>query len=126
MGEFWKSIEPTVVTALVALIPVLGFAVKSWIQTRQRQWEAAQGARQQAVALGESVPGDVPEHILEQWAMSYLQKSNPKITDTKARALVQRAAAADPTPAPVPLDRDRITLPSPDARPPGSDPPRSG
>lgn len=125
MGEFWKSIEPAVTAALLTLIPVLGFAVRSWLQSRARHWESAQDARQEAVALGESFPGEVSEQVLETWAVKALQRRNPKLTDAAALALVKRVTAAEPDP--VPLDRERITVPSPGVVPgPGSDPPRSG
>jgi hypothetical protein len=110
MGEFWKSIGPGVTAALLALVPVVAGAIRAWLQSRQHRWEAeAAQAHTEANELGQSFAGNVASETVDAWAVATLRANNPKLTEEKARALIQQAREAS-TP-------DRTTLP-------GIEPPR--
>jgi hypothetical protein len=93
MGELWKSIEGHVVTALITLIPIVATAVGAWIRSKTRKWHMAQDSALEAAELGARFNSEVPDEILEAWAVAAMNRRAQeagKLKDGEALQLVRK------------------------------------
>lgn len=91
---FWEQIQPTVVTVVVTLIPVLGTAVAAWVKHTQRlRWETAKQATMHAEEVAATFMGGLSGKAKMAVALDHLQKNTPsaaRMTDPQAVKLINQ------------------------------------
>jgi len=63
MGSFWAAIEPTVVNALITLIPVAAAALGAWFRAHTQ-------ATTVAAAIAAAPPSEASQHIAARQAVA--------------------------------------------------------
>lgn len=93
MAEFWKSIESAVTAALIGLIPLIAAAVGAWLRAKAKKWQTAQDSVLEAAELGAKVGSEIPDQLLEDWAVNAMKRrtqQSARLGEGEARQLVRK------------------------------------